>query len=242
MNVPGPSWNKPRQWDRRSNPEFAYQHQQPHQLEGIEKIKHLASRGVYPDVFSEAIALTRDGGYEPDLALYEAMICACANFPGCLLLGLAFDLLAEMKRRGIVPNSAIYHHLLKLLSTSPDYLKRAEVLEEMREHWVTVSDDGWQSVIAGHLIEGHLELALEIIDERRRKGQMVHRSTYEHAIYRLCGFGEAEEALRLARSLEQEGFWKTPPKLVYDLLVVGTKQLHVSSHTHSENNLLVNLD
>jgi len=203
-------------------------------LHGIEEVKDLAHLGAFPEVFDAARALV-GRGYKPDRELYAALIYACSNFPGCLMQDLAFDLVNEMKDRGIQPNTEIYHHLLKLLATSPDYLKRTEVLKEMKDEWQMVSDDGWQWVIAGYLMGGNLELALGIIEERRAKGLVVHPSTYEHAIYRLCAVGEAEEALRIAKMLDDEGFWKVPAKVVYELLVVGTKQMHVSGcqpYTH----------
>ena len=224
INSLGPSWNKPINFDRKQRPFIRRNRPTP---QGIEKVEDLAHRGAFPEVFDEARALV-ERGYKPDRELYAALIYACSNFPGCLMQDLAFDLVGEMKGRGIQPNTEIYHHLLKLLATSPDYLKRTEVLKEMKDSWQTVSDDGWQWVIAGYLMGGNLELALGIIGERREKGLVVHQSTYEHAIYRLCAVGEAEEALRIAKMLDDEGFWKAPAKVVYDLLVVGTKQMHVS--------------
>jgi len=224
VNSLGASWNRPINFDRKERPFI--RHHRP-TLQGIEKVKDLAHRGAFPEVFDEARALV-DRGYKPDRELYAALIYACSNFPGCLMQDLAFDLVNEMKDRGIQPNTEIYHHLLKLLATSPDYLKRTEVLKEMKDRWQTVSDDGWQWVIAGYLMGGNLELALGIIEERREKGLVVHRSTYEHAIHRLCAAGEAGEALRIAKMLDDEGFWKVPAKVVYELLAVGTKQMHVS--------------
>ncbi|PWW73167.1 hypothetical protein C7212DRAFT_359531 [Tuber magnatum] len=220
----GPSWNKPINFDRKERPFI--RHGLP-ALGGIGKVKDLAHRGAFPEVFNEARALV-ESGYEPDRELYATLIYACSNFPGCLMQDLAFDLVGEMKDRGIQPNTEIYHHLLKLLATSPDYLKRLEVLKEMKDNWQTVSEDGWQWVIAGYLMGGNLELALGTIGERRDKGLVVHRSTYAHAIRRLCAVGEAEEALRITKTLDDEGFWRAPAKVVYDLLVVGTKQMHLN--------------
>ncbi|CUS10284.1 unnamed protein product [Tuber aestivum] len=223
VNSQGPSWNKPINFDRKERPFI--RHGRP-ALGGIEKVRDLAHRGAFPEVFDEATALV-ESGYEPDRELYAALVYACSNFPGCLMQDLAFELVGEMKGRGIQPNSEIYHHLLKLLATSPDYLKRTEVLKEMKNNWQMVSEDGWQWVIAGYLMGGNLELALGIIEERRGKGLVVHRSTYEHAIHRLCAVGEAEEALRITKTLNDEGFWRAPAKVVHNLLVVGTKQMHL---------------
>jgi hypothetical protein len=106
-----PNRTRPQAWDRRARPEVAVFSPK---LEGIERIKDLARRGVFPEVFEETKALISKEGYKPDLELYATLIEACANFPGCLLQGLALSLLEEMKGRGIFPSSGVYHSLLKV--------------------------------------------------------------------------------------------------------------------------------
>lgn len=81
---------------------------------GVNKVIDFATRSIFPDVFMAAQELVTEENYEPDIKLYTALIQACANFPGCLLQELAFNLLDEMKGRGMVPDSVIYHHLLRV--------------------------------------------------------------------------------------------------------------------------------
>lgn len=81
---------------------------------GINKVVDLARRSMFPGVFLAAEELVREHSYVPDGKLYTALIEACANFPGCLLQGLAFRLLGEMKERNLVVGSAVYHSLLRV--------------------------------------------------------------------------------------------------------------------------------
>lgn len=81
---------------------------------GLDKVIDLATRSVFPGVFLAAEELVREQGYVPDGRLYTALIEACASFPGCLLQGLAFRLLDEMKERNLVVGSVIYHSLLRV--------------------------------------------------------------------------------------------------------------------------------
>lgn len=114
------------------------------------------------------------------------------------------------------------------MSNSPDYLKRVKILDEMKQGWYNLTDEGWQNVILGYILDGNLEMAQEIIEKRRKNGQFVHRNTYREFIQRLCSVGEVDEALRLVRSLETELTWATPPALAYHLLAAATSHLHVS--------------
>lgn len=86
----------------------------PPEYSGINKVIDLVGQSVYPDIFLAAEELVRYEGYVPDAKLYTILIEACANFPGCLFQPLAFQLLGEMKERGLQPNSAIYHSLLRV--------------------------------------------------------------------------------------------------------------------------------
>lgn len=81
---------------------------------GLNKVIDLASRSMFPGVFLAAEELVRKHDYVPDAKLYTVLIEACANFPGCLLQGLAFRLLGEMKERNLVVGSVVYHNLLRV--------------------------------------------------------------------------------------------------------------------------------
>lgn len=99
----------------------------------------------------------------------------------------------------------------------------------MKQSWYTLTDEGWQNVIAGYILDGHLEMAMEIIEKRRSNGQVLRRSIYKDVITGLCAVGEIDEALRFVRDLEAtEVTWVTSQQLAYHLLAAATEQLHVS--------------
>lgn len=99
----------------------------------------------------------------------------------------------------------------------------------MKQSWYTLTDEGWQNVIAGYILDGHLEMAMEIIEKRRSNGQVLRRGIYKDIITGLCAVGEIDEALRFVRILEAtEVTWVTSQTLAYHLLAAATEQLHVS--------------
>lgn len=98
----------------------------------------------------------------------------------------------------------------------------------MKQGWYTFSSEDWQSIISGYIADGHLEMALEVIEKRTKSGQVLHRNTYRDIIEALCAVGEVDEALQIVRDLEAGVTWSTPPSLAYHLLVAATRELHVS--------------
>ncbi|KAF8477390.1 hypothetical protein BDZ91DRAFT_778470 [Kalaharituber pfeilii] len=156
----------------------------------------------YPTVFNAAVRIVNDNkshsdvpGAPPGLPyvdIYALLIEACALFPGCLMQNLAWTLFNEMKERGMRPTSAIYHHLLRLLSTSPDYLKRNQVLAEMKQRWFQVSEEGWEWVVRGLLRDYQFERALEIVEQRVAEGAGIGRETWEEVVIALAKVGEVE--------------------------------------------------
>lgn len=99
----------------------------------------------------------------------------------------------------------------------------------MKQSWYTLTDEGWQNVIAGYILDGQLEMAMEVIEKRRSNGQILRRDVYRDVITGLCAVGEIDEALRFVRDLEaMETTWVTSQSLAYHLLVAATEQLHVS--------------
>ncbi|KAL7273513.1 hypothetical protein RUND412_003629 [Rhizina undulata] len=196
-------------------------------LEGLDLLADLAKRWKFPDVLEHAVDMVKDG-HKPSLEMYSCLIEACANFQGCLLQDLAFNLFDEMKSLTISPDARIYHNLLRLLSNSPDYIKRAEIIEEMKIRWYKLSDDSWQWIILGYLKDGHLEMALEIIDERP---EVIALSTYEETIKALCKLGEADEAYKLTCKAIGTQFEnrELSAALYYELLVASAKELHLEA-------------
>jgi len=151
----------------------------------------------------------------------------------------AFQLLAEMKTRGIQPNAAIYYSLLRLLAKSPDYVRRAEVLQEMQQRWFALNDEAWGWVVQGYIKDRQMELAVDMVVEREGRGLKVVNSVYRDLIAGLVEVGEVNEALRILIRIEGvdgETYWKGAlrrerrKKMWFDLLLVAARDMHVHPH------------
>lgn len=206
-------------------------------------VARLGSARKYPDVFEQAERLVLSGDLEVTKELYEILISACASAPLDSMEDLAFQLLAEMKESGIKPTAATYLHLLRLLSKSPNYVRRSRALAEMQENWYQVSDSADQWVIMGYIYDGQLELALDKIQRRSKLGLDIDLDVYKILIRCLIEFGEVDIALGVFNTTAQKrspGLQKLPweqpdrvdvnqwKKLWYDFLRVSAEERNVS--------------
>ena len=195
----------------------------------------------YPAVFNAAQRIVQS---HPQLltspTTYSLLIEACALFPGSLMQPIAWSLFSEMQSRGLRPTSAVYHHLLRLLACSPDYLKRAQVLREMKARWFTVNGEGWEWVIRGFLQDGQFESALDVVEKRVREGKGLERDTWEEVVVCLARAGEVEEAWRwmvYAREEvrrrweggEDNSGGEIGNRAWYELCVAAARALHVGT-------------
>ena len=195
----------------------------------------------YPAVFNAAQRIIQS---HPNLLIspttYSLLIEACALFPGSLMQPIAWSLFSEMQSRGLRPTSAVYHHLLRLLASSPDYLKRAQILREMKARWFTVSDEGWEWVIRGFLQDGQFESALDVVEKRVREGKGLGRDTWEELVVCLARAGEVEEAWRwMVHAREEVRLrWEVGEdtsggeignRAWYELCTAAARALHVGS-------------
>ncbi|KAF8426929.1 hypothetical protein EV426DRAFT_426425 [Tirmania nivea] len=201
-------------------------------------ITHILHRR-YPAVFQTAFRIVHA---HPHLlnsaATYSLLIEACSLFPGSLMQEIAWSLYNEMQSRGIRPTSSIYHHLLRLLASSPDYIKRAQILQEMKARWFTVTDEGWEWVIKGLFRDGQYEAALEVVEKRVNEGKGFGREAWEEVVVGLAKAGEVEEAWRWmivgreqVRSRWEAGEdvqkgWEMGNRAWYELCAAAAKALH----------------
>lgn len=201
-------------------------------------ITHILHRR-YPAVFQTASRIVNAYPHLLDSPpTYSLLLEACSLFPGSLMQEIAWSLYNEMQSRGLRPTSAVYHHLLRLLASSPDYLKRAQILQEMKARWFTVSDKGWEWVIKGLLRDGQYEAALEIVEKRVSSGKGLGRDTWEEVVVGLARAGEVEEAWRwMVLGREQirarwevredvRGGGEMGNRAWYELCVAAAKALH----------------
>jgi hypothetical protein len=190
-----------------------------------------ARNHIYPNVFHSAQEFVAiEGARSPEL--YQILIQACADAPGCVLQDLAFKLLEEMKSCGLPLTQDIYYSLLKLLSKSPDYLARTQVLEEMNEQWIRLNGQAWEWVISGYLSDGQLEMVLDVLDECVVAGEKIGKGVYLAVVRHLVALREIDEALRLVQEAknylgnEVEGEFMTSESW-HDLLLAAAEDLHV---------------
>ncbi|KAI5784993.1 hypothetical protein DFH27DRAFT_463501, partial [Peziza echinospora] len=172
----------------------------------------------------------------PDTETYSLLIEACAHFPGCLMQELAFALFAEMKSRNLRPTTLIYHNLLRLLSTSPDYLKRALILREMKDRWFEVTPLGWGWVIRGLLKDHQFELALETFERKllpllaptttNVNTSQIQQEVWDDLITSLAEKGEVEEAFRLAKMAHDSLSTTLARKTWYSLLTFAARGMY----------------
>lgn len=88
----------------------------------------------------------------------------------------------------------------------PDYLLRHQILQTLRDRWLSLSPAGWHYVVAGLLREHQFELALDHIAQMERKDIVVEDWLHALLIYNLGDFGEHDEVLRLMRLRVDQGF------------------------------------
>jgi tetratricopeptide (TPR) repeat protein len=211
-------------------------------VSALDFVARLGSARKFPNVFQQAERLVSEGQLDITKELYETLIAACASGPLDSMESLAFRLLAEMKESGMKPTAAAYNHLLRLLSKSPNYVRRSQVLAEMHENWYQVSDEADQWVIMGYICDGQLEMAFDKIQRRSELGLDVHMDVYKLLARCLIAFGEVDDALSVLNTVAQkcpQGWQKLPweqsdnpdvnqwKKLWYDLLRVSGEERNV---------------
>lgn len=209
-----------------------------------EDLRRSAVKGdlVRVDTLVNEIVNTR--GEKPDTRIYLALILVNISAQDGSPAEVR-RLLGEMAKEEIVPDSAIYHAVLKVideeiiidaldplslqlqvLAIHPDYLLRCEALEEMRRRWFTVSNDGWHDVIAGLLRDRQLELALDTLELLQREGSKIHPWLYDMVIYTLCDAGEFDQVLQIIRYRISSGELLISGTLWFYLLDTASRSLH----------------
>ncbi|KAI5781422.1 hypothetical protein EDC01DRAFT_665668 [Geopyxis carbonaria] len=211
----------------------------PVTLTPLESVRKTAHRHQNP--FKIANYLVQTGALKRSVELYEILIWSCARAPQDTLLELAFKLLQEMKDYELKPSSDIYHNLLKLLSKSPDYIRREQVLQEMNARWFQLKPEGERWVIMGYIFDTQLEMALHKVRCFKEKNPDVDLDTgvYRSLARGLIEMGEVEEAHDILKTVFMQNntmFWEGQEvggadaeiwkRLWYDLLETSSRELH----------------
>ena len=139
---------------------------------------------------------------KPSLRHFDALIRANADAQHGSA-EVVEELLREMDKEGIIGDSGLYHGVMMTLAVHPNHLLRAEVLEEMRERWITLSPVGHCHLVISHLRDREYELALLVL-ERMKKGHIpVPGWLYDILIYVFAEAGEHETALQLLQQVAE---------------------------------------
>ncbi|KAJ5175894.1 uncharacterized protein N7482_001771 [Penicillium canariense] len=154
-------------------------------------------------------SLVRDRGIKPSARHYKALILANSDpMKGSPMF--VRSLLEEMEEQGIAADSGTLHAALQALAVHPDFALRQEVLQKLRDRWLSLSPDGWHFVVAGLLREHQFEMVLEQVALMARKDIHVEDWLHSSIIYYLCDMDELDEVLRLMQIRVNQGHDMTP--------------------------------
>jgi pentatricopeptide repeat protein len=115
------------------------------------------------------------------------------------------------------------------LAIHPDYLLRAEVLQQMKERWFTLDAQGSHNVIIGLLRDRQYEMALDKLEQMQISGTRVQPWLYDILIYVFCEAEELDEALRILQHRVQYGDTDISTNIWYHMLDACSSHYHASS-------------
>lgn len=121
------------------------------------------------------------------------------------------------------------HRSSQVLAIHPDYLVRTKVLEEMRQRWFSISNDGWHDLIAGLLRDRQIELALDAFDFIRQERISIQSWLQDMIVYILCDIEEFDEVLAIMRHRVSMGDRTVSPTLWFYILDTASRSLHHSA-------------
>ncbi|KAJ5052330.1 uncharacterized protein L3040_002082 [Drepanopeziza brunnea f. sp. 'multigermtubi'] len=184
-----------------------------------------AEKKSYERVVSIVEYLILDRGEKPALIHYDSLIRANAS---CTRgsAGSVRMLMEEMKAYGIIADSGLYHGALQALAIHPDYLLRAEIMQEMKERWLGLSPEGWHSLVVGLIRDRQYEVAMDKLEEMHSEGIIVLPWLYDIFLFRLCEADELDEAFKLLKYRFDNSRNEILPTMWYYLLDMFSKDLH----------------
>lgn len=166
----------------------------------LREIRDLA--GAYNHIIDVVQHLIEVRHEKPSLRHFDALIRANAD-PQHGSAEVVEELLREMDKEGIIRDSGLYHGVMMTLAVHPNHMLRAEVLEEMRERWITLSPTGHCHVVISHLRDREYELALLVLEKMKEGHIPVPGWLYDILIYVFAEAGEHETALQLLQQVAE---------------------------------------
>lgn len=166
----------------------------------LREIRDLA--GAYNHIIDVVQYLIEVRHEKPSLRHFDALIRANAD-PQHGSAEVVEELLREMDKEGITGDSGLYHGVMMTLAVHPCHLLRAEVLEEMRERWITLSPMGHCHLVISHLRDREYELALLVLEKMKEGHIHVPGWLYDILVYVFAEAGEHETALQLLQQVAE---------------------------------------
>jgi len=116
----------------------------------------------------------------------------------------------------------------QVLAIHPDYLLRAEIMQEMKERWFGLSPEGWHNLIAGLLRDRQYEVAVDKLEQMQSDQIQVQPWLYDIFQYQLCEADELDEAYKLLIYRYENSRAEISPAVWYYLLDKFSSAFHVS--------------
>ncbi|KAJ5112641.1 hypothetical protein N7532_000686 [Penicillium argentinense] len=166
--------------------------------------EEMAERPSIPRAMHFLEVLIRDRQVRPTARHYKALILAnCdAKYGSYLAVQL---LLEEMKENDIALDSGTLHAAIQTLAVHPNYILRVQVLDQLRDRWLTLSPAGWHFVVAGLVRERQFEMAFDHLEMMERKHIPIENWLHSLVIYHLCEYKAVDEVYRLVRRWVEQG-------------------------------------
>ncbi|KAL8714978.1 MAG: hypothetical protein Q9225_006463 [Loekoesia sp. 1 TL-2023] len=196
--------------------------------ETYEEMRRASAAGDYPRLREVLKIMIEDRGEKPNRKHYQALLLANTSAQH----GSAAEVvrtLQDMEDAGITLDSASYHAVLRVLAIHPDHLFRGQILDELRQRWFSLSNEGWHDVIVGLLRDKQAELAIETLQNVQQEGIRVAPWLYDMLIYNLCDVGEYDEALSILRFRVDNGEQLMSGTVWYYLLDSASRALHYAA-------------
>jgi hypothetical protein len=115
------------------------------------------------------------------------------------------------------------------LAIHPDYILRAEVMQEMKERWFGLSPEGWHSLVVGLVRDRQYEVAMDNLEQMHNDEIPVQPWLYDILMFQLCEVEELDEVFRLLKYRYEYTRREILPTVWYYLLDAFTKRFHVST-------------
>ena len=190
-----------------------------------DELRRASSAGDYPRIREVLKILIRERGVKPDRRHYQALLLANTNpqHGSSVEVTRIIDI---MENSGMALDSVAYHAILKVLAVHPDYILRRQILEDLRQRWFTLSNEGWHDVIVGLLRDKQLESAVETLQSVQQEGIRIQPWLYDMLIFNLCDVGEHDEALSLMQFRVEHGEQLISGTVWHYLLDSGSRAYH----------------